>query len=706
MSVPRILIKFMSKRLLTSLSILLLSFFIALPQVYADPVKRKVLVLFDSVGGLSVRENHFMEGFAMPLNYLGFLYDVKDINDFSYPNPEGMKQYGAVFTAFTEDKMASPEKYLNWLIRQQEDGKKIIITGSLGAYFDLNGQDSEPGLIKKVYANLGFSWQGNSTNDRMKLKYEAVDKKWMSFERKLPVFPPTYIQTVPLDERIKTWVSVSRKGYSNSSASLVATGPSGGIINTGYMRWQDPVNYLKQWYLNPFEFLRQSLGAEGMPTPTPTTLNGLRVAFAHIDGDGFAGYTEIDKIKNCGEIIMERIFAHYDFPNSASVIAGEINPDVRGSVDNVELARTLFEMDNIETSSHSYTHPYAWNAKLRESGSYADDFVIGQYEKPGYKFDAKYEIVGSCDYISENLAPPEKPCFVLFWSGMCDPTSEQVAIAEKAGILNLNGGDTVMDARRDSYFGVSPLYRELGKYNQIYTGQANENILTNLWTGPFFGFRNIVETMERTGSPRRVMPIDIYYHFYSGEKFSSLKALEDVYEWAISQDAAKVYASAYIKMVRGYLSTKIEKNAPDNFVFRDYGDCLSIRLDGADKVPDLSTSNNVIGYDVQPEGIFVHLRPETDRAEIFLTTDKKINAKYLYIKNASGWVRNFQHTSVGARFIFECFSKGKIVVGGLAPGKKYKIIRQDSAVVELSGDENGSILIKDIISGPVEIVQN
>lgn len=705
MSVPRILIKFMSMRLLTSLSILLLSFFIALPQVYADPVKRKIIVLFNSAEERSVRANLFMEGFAMPLNYLGYLYEVRDVAVRPLPDKEEMDKFSAVFTTFSEDLMVEPDEYLEWLARQQKTGKKVVIAGSMGAYRSLNEEAARPELIKKVYSNLGFSFRGNATNEKIRLKYEYVDADNMNFERKLPVFPEKYIHIVPVDKNVSSWVSVSRKNVADSVGVAVGVGPNGGFAFDGYMRWQDPVDFQKKWYLNPFEFLRVSLGLEGMPALTPTTLNGLRLAFAHIDGDGFVGYTEIDKTKNCGEIIMERIFARYDFPNSASVIAGEINPDVKGSFDNVEEARTLFEMENIETSSHSYTHPFAWNAKLRDSKEYAEEFVIGQYEKPGYKFDARYEIVGSCDYISENLAPADKPCFVLFWSGMCDPTKEQAAIAEKAGILNLNGGDTVFDARRNSYFGVSPLYRELGSYSQIYTGQANENILTNLWTGPYFGFRNIVDTMERTGSPRRVMPIDIYYHFYSGEKFASLKALEDVYEWALTQDSAKVYASAYIKMVRGYLSAKIEKIDTLHYVFKDYKDCLSIRLDGTDYVPDLSRSKNLIGYDSQPQGVFVHLRPDTDRAELVLSSNKKINGDYIYIKNGSGWVRDFQHTAKGARFVFECFSKGKIVLGGLAPGGKYKIIRQNTAAVKMDSSSGGEIVIKDIISGPVEIVQ-
>ncbi len=51
-------------------------------------------------------------------------------------------------------------------------------------------------------------------------------------------------------------------------------------------------------------------------------------------------------------------------------------------------------------------------------------------------------IVGSANYI-QNLARG-KACRVLFWSGMCEPTEEQVAIADNAGILNMNGGDTVL----------------------------------------------------------------------------------------------------------------------------------------------------------------------------------------------------------------------------------------------------------------------
>ena len=691
-----------ANRLIVALLIVLLGITCA----HAGQVKRKVLVLYNSDQNRSAVNNNFIEGFATPLTYLGFKYEIRDVVPRPLPSDEEMADFGAVFTTFSEDQMNAPDEYLDWLIRQQENGKKVIIAGTLGAYNDFDKITADPALIKKIFKNLGFSYQGNATNDDYRLKYEYVDPDNMNFERKLPLFPEKYIQIVPSSGDVRSWVDVAFKSKPDSAGAAVGVGPRGGFALDGYMRWQDPVNYLKKWYLNPFEFMRICLNIKGMPALTPNTLNGKRLAFAHIDGDGFSGYTEIDKHKVCGEIIMERIFSRYDFPNSASVIAGEINPEVRGSIDNVELARTLFEMENVETSSHSYTHPFAWIAKVRDSKDYADEFVVGQYEITGYKFDARYEIVGSCDYISEDLAPVDKPCKVLFWSGMCDPTEEQVAIADKAGILNLNGGDTVFDARRNSYFGVSPTYRALGIRNQIYTGQANENILTNLWSGPYFGFRNIVETMQRTGTPRRIMPIDIYYHFYSAEKFASLKALEDVYEWVLGQDTARVFASSYIKMVNGSLAAKLEKISPNHFVFRDYADCLSVRLDGTGKIPDLKKCVNVLGYDIQPEGIFVHLTPGTVRAELVLTEDKQVNYGYAYLKNASGWVRGFERSAESVQFDFECFSKGRFELGGLVPDRRYKIIRKDGPPREVRSSSEGVLSVEDVLSGNMEIKLN
>jgi hypothetical protein len=48
----------------------------------------------------------------------------------------------------------------------------------------------------------------------------------------------------------------------------------------------------------------------------------------------------------------------------------------------------------------------------------------------------------------------------------------------------------------------------------------NENVYTNLWISPFWGYINVIQTFELIENPRRLKSISIYYHFYtSGENY-------------------------------------------------------------------------------------------------------------------------------------------------------------------------------------------
>ena len=93
MSVRRLLMKFMFTRLIPNLLIFLCIFMQSFPAA-AAPVKRKVLVLYVSDGASPARDNFFMEGFALPLNYLGFMYQLKNFDDFDYPDSKEMEKYG------------------------------------------------------------------------------------------------------------------------------------------------------------------------------------------------------------------------------------------------------------------------------------------------------------------------------------------------------------------------------------------------------------------------------------------------------------------------------------------------------------------------------------------------------------------------------------------------------------------------------------
>ena len=130
----------------------------------------------------------------------------------------------------------------------------------------------------------------------------------------------------------------------------------------------------------------------------------------------------------------------------------------------------------------------------------------------------------SVKYINETLLPSGKKVRTFFWTGNCEPTPAAVKLCQELGIDNINGGDSIFDRKNPSYTSLAPLGVEVGGYRQIYAPNSNENIYTNEWHGPYYGFKFVLETFGNTESPVRIKPINIYYHYYSGERWAALNA--------------------------------------------------------------------------------------------------------------------------------------------------------------------------------------
>ena len=96
-------------------------------------------------------------------------------------------------------------------------------------------------------------------------------------------------------------------------------------------------------------------------------------------------------------------------------------------------------------------------------------------------------------------------------------------------------------------------------YLQVYAPITNENIYTNLWRGPFYGFERAIETFEMTDKPRRIKPVGIYYHVYSASKQAGLKALHKVYAWALTHPLHPVYTSEFIAKVKDFEGVAIAR---------------------------------------------------------------------------------------------------------------------------------------------------
>ena len=682
---------------------------VSLPAT-AREIPRRVLVLYNGAAGQSPVENVVFEGFQTILNYEGILTDYRDVGA-AVPLPDGkaMSPYRGILVAVNRISPARLQEVLRWLDRQPPGERKIVLLDN----FDIAGRlnDDTDRLLNKLFARLGLERKGNFTQLPRLIRYGHKDPAMVEFERKYPPRPASYEQFRLTDKSARVHLSLVRTDRKDSESAVIVTNRNGGFAMNPYVFWKNTTDNRKQWYLNPFAFLRKALALEAdqFPVPDPTTRNGLRAAFSHVDADGFSGPSQAYKQLTCAEVIRDQVLKRYPFPVTVSVIVAEVDPKKAKTTRHADTARDIFRLPNVEPASHSYSHPFYWDPNAKTKGSYPTQLGL---KLPGYVFNDKTELDDSMKYITDKLAPPGKPCLVFQWSGDCRPTERQLARLDALGMLNINGGDTVYDAVENSLFGVAPLYRQVGARTQYYIGQANDNILTNLMEGPFYGYRNIITTMERTEKPRRIKPLDIYYHMFSGERIASLKAVQDVYAWALTQEVALMFTSQYLRMMQGYMQARISAEGGGVFTVENYGDCLTVRLPTAAPAPDPEKSLHVLGFYRAPQGLYISLAPGQRKARIVPATGGPgkgpagaTAGRLPFLNRATGVVDSFQVSPGMVRWRFSGFGKGWVELGGLFPGREYEASGQalPAGGSRFRADSRGVLRIHPLATGEVRV---
>ena len=146
-----------------------------------------------------------------------------------------------------------------------------------------------------------------------------------------------------------------------SSSDVVWTGPNGGYAQSGFEIFTNPTTGYSQWRENPFLFLTKALGLSNFPIPDITTLNGKRIFYSHVDGDGFNNISYIDYKRKSSEVIYDEIFKQYKIQISVSVIIAEMDTKDYGKKESIKIAQKIFKLPYIEPASHTFTHPLSWN---------------------------------------------------------------------------------------------------------------------------------------------------------------------------------------------------------------------------------------------------------------------------------------------------------------------------------------------------------
>jgi hypothetical protein len=398
-----------------------------------------------------------------------------------------------------------------------------------------------------------------------------------------------------------------------------------------------------RWVVNPFDFLSQALRLPEMPIPDTTTESGKRMLMIHMDGDGFISRSETPGNPIAGEMVRDRVVRKYALPMTISVIEAEIAPDglYPGLSPLAEkVAKEIFAAPHVAIASHSYSHPFFWYKASAGEGSDSYNLRI-----PGYRFDVKREVDGSIAYIERRLAPRGKKVEVFLWTGDCIPTSEALRAVAAAGIVNMNGGDTVATRSNPSLTYVEGLGLQRAGGFQVFAPNQNENVYTNNWLGPYYEFERVIETFQLTESPRRLKPINIYFHTYLATKRAGVQTLDKIFQYALSQPVTPVHIADYARKVMDFQDLSIART-PQGWQIRGASALRSLRLPAAVPLPDLESSRGIAGYTADSGDRYVHLH--TDSVSWVASPGAPTSRPLLVSANAR--VTDVQHASTGVRW--------------------------------------------------------
>ncbi|WP_299013333.1 endo alpha-1,4 polygalactosaminidase [uncultured Photobacterium sp.] len=576
------------------------------------PVPKRVLGFYDGqYHQLTESPCHRM--MSMPLEYYGYVPECRDIQTTNFSAID-LSRYAATFL-WLEDSSYQYNTYLQKWLNQAIDKHPILFINALPTDKTLHyklGIDETGEITGKIEITKGRNWLANH--------YPAPFNQF-----------DTYPQWTPRNSTVESLIEV--KNEAGNTSSLLIKAPWGGAILSPL-----PVitlaNELTVWLIDPFNLIEKTLSLPVIPVADATTESARRILTSHVDGDGFPSKSWFPGKPYTAEVLLKHVFSKYTLPQTVSVIEGEVGK--RGlypneSDDMEAIAREIFKLPNIEIASHTFSHPFFWDTnKTIKKKQYGDHIPI-----PGYKLDYDNEIIGSTNYINNNLAPSNKKVKLILWSGNADPKEDVLAIADKADLLNVNGGNTYVVHGDNNLAHISPTIAWHPSAVQVYAPVMNENLYTNLWSEHHDGYNRAVETFELLGSPRRLKSISLYYHMYSGAYPASLNGLIKVYDWALNQKVTPLYLSEYALRARTLYETGIAKTLNDRWQITSSG-IRSVRLPRQLGFPYMNKSN-IAGWDNGPDGKYLILNNARSAVSTSQSPDRNIR-----LKNANGQVINWE----------------------------------------------------------------
>lgn len=579
-----------------------------------EKINRDILVLYDSSKTSDIIYSQAHRLVQMPLEYWGYKTDIKDIKEI---NSIDIENYYATIFVTENNKTEKTSDLIQFIKNHIRQNKKMLFLGNIPLPKD-----------NYFFENLNINIYKNKSNPGQSIN--LVKTKYEPFEAPFSYYYSDYI----LEPKNAEPVILFENSQKQKHYQAAITEWGGYAIDEA---WINKTNNYELFTLNPFIFFKKALKLKDIPVLDPTTENGRRILITHIDGDGFNSIYEQDIRFYASEILKKEILDLYKIPHSISIIRGDID---RQDLDKgkqeryYQIAKNIFDLDYVEMANHSYSHPFKW-IDIKDINEEEHITQIYNISIPDYKFNLNEEIINTKMWLEKKFGNNNKKNEIFFWTGDCIAPYSALKILNENKMLNINGGYTAITKDAPYISLIAPLGIKRTNYYQIFSAQQNENIYTNLWTGPFWGYKKAKETFELTDHPLRLKPINIYYHFYSASKNESLKALKYIYDYSINQKTNPQFASEYVKKVLDFYDYEVY-NYKNEWIIISDSNSKTIRID-----KELFTSvgkDSSAGYQSEKNSNYLHLKNKSPY-KLILTKNRPLSP---YLKNSNAKIEKFE----------------------------------------------------------------
>lgn len=206
--------------------------------------------------------------------------------------------------------------------------------------------------------------------------------------------------------------------------------------------------------------------------------------------------------------------------------------------------------------------------------------------------------------------------------------------------------------------------------DSVYIGDSRES----------YPYERVLETFERTETPRRLTPLSLHYHAYSAASPGGLNSLHRIYRWVVAHQVYPLRADQYAARVRAFRDQVVTRDLEGGFRF--FGGELqsTVRVPKVLGALDFTASRSVVSESTLPQGRYIGFAAAGERRLILSddSADSPTQPTRPRLEQSNGRVVHFKllsetNDSIAIAFRISGDSALEFAIKGLLPNHNCRI---------------------------------